>query len=248
VRLALMALKGEPGYPTALTAPTWGFHDVVNRGKPLTLGRPLGSYVMEHVLFKIGYPAEFHGQTAVEAGIRLHPQVAHRLDEIERIRLETQESAVRIIDKRGLLRNPADRDHCIQYMTAVGLLKGALSADDYEDQAAADPRIDHLRERMEVVENARYSRDYLDPDLRSVANAVQIFFKDGSSTAQVAIEYPLGHPRRREEGLPLLREKFEDAVATRFSPDRIEALTVRFADPVALRTSAVHELVNLFVP
>ena len=182
VRLALMALKGEMGYPSALTAKTWGFYDVLFKGKPFRFKRPFGSYVMENVLFKISFPAEFHAQTAVEAAIRLHPQVKDRLDDIKKIVITTHESAIRIIDKKGPLHNPADRDHCIQYMTAIGLIKGNLTAADYEDAVAADPRIDPLRAKMACVENKPWSRDYLDPEKRSIANAVQVFFKDGTKT------------------------------------------------------------------
>src|SRR5437667_2447846 len=195
VRLALMAMQGEVGYPSALSAKNWGFYDVLSRGKPFSLGRPLGSYVMENILFKVSFPAEFHGQTAVEAAIRLHPHVRDRIDRIARVRIDTQESAMRIINKTGPLKNPADRDHCLQYMVAVSLIHGTLVAEHYEHEAAADPRIDSLRNRMEVVEEPRYSRDYLDPVKRSIANSVQVFFDDGSFTDRVEIEYPLGHRR-----------------------------------------------------
>src|SRR5438309_764424 len=221
VRLALMAMQGEIGYPSALTAKNWGFYDVLFKGNPLLLGRPLGSYVMENVLFKISFPAEFHAQTAVECALRLHDTVRNRLDQIDRVVITTQESAIRIIDKSGPLHNPADRDHCIQYMTAVGLIFGELTADHYEDAVARDPRIDALRGKMLCVEDPAYSTDYLDPQKRSIANAVQVFFKDGSSTEKVAVEYPLGHRRRRAEGLPLLIKKFEANLASRFaSPQR----------------------------
>ena len=210
VRHALLALKGEMGYPSALTAKTWGFQDVVLRGQTLRVpGQGFGSYVMENILFKISFPAEFHAQTAVEAAFSLHPQVANRLDKVERIRVETQESGKRIIDKTGPLHNPADRDHCLQYMVAVALLRGSLTADDYEDAAAADPHIDALRAQMEVVENTGFSRDYLDPSRRSIANAVQVFFRDGTATERAVVDYPIGHRRRRKEGLPLLLAKFE---------------------------------------
>ncbi|MBV8677458.1 MAG: bifunctional 2-methylcitrate dehydratase/aconitate hydratase, partial [Planctomycetaceae bacterium] len=207
VRLALMTRLGEMGYPSALTAPTWGFQDALFRGRPLALARPLGSYVIENILFKISFPAEFHAQTAVEAAIAFHPQVKDRLGEIETIRIETQESALRIIDKVGPLKNPADRDHCLQYMVAVALLKGDLTAEDYEDAAAADPRIDWLRDRMVVTEDARMSADYLDPAKRSIGNSVQVVFPGGQSTEKVTVEYPIGHRRRRAEGIPLLRAK-----------------------------------------
>ncbi len=247
VRHALLAMAGEMGYDTALTAKGWGFHDVVMKGNPLTLARPLGSYVMENVLFKISFPAEFHAQTAVEAAITLHPQVKDRLDQIERIRIDTQESAVRIIDKTGPLHNPADRDHCLQYMVAVPLIHGRLTADDYEDAAAADPRIDQLRGMMEVVEDSDYTRDYLDPDKRSIGNAVQVFFKDGSFTDKVAVEYPVGHRRRRDEGWPLLIEKFNHNLATRFDAGRCEQIKAALADNTKLDEMPVDVFVDLFV-
>lgn len=224
VWLALAVLAGEPGYPSALTAPRWGFQDVLFRGVPVVLARPLGSYVMENVLFKVSYPAEFHAQTAAEAAIRLHPQVVGRLDEIERIELSTQESAIRIISKVGPLYNPADRDHCLQYIVAVGLLHGALTAEHYEDAAAADPRIDALRARMQVVEEPRYSADYLDPEKRSIANAVQVVFRDGTATERVEVEYPVGHRRRRAEALPLLDAKLEESFLSRFPAARVRRL------------------------
>lgn len=210
VRHALMALRGEMGYPGALTATLWGFQDVLFKGKPIQIPeRGLGTYVMEQILFKISFPAEFHAQTAVEAAIQLYPAVAERLDEIESITIETQESGKRIIDKTGPLDNPADRDHCLQYMVAVPLAKGSLTADDYEDEVARDPRIDALRAKMVVTENEEFTRDYLDPDKRSIGNSVQVHFKDGTSTEKVRVDYPVGHRRRRAEGIPLLLEKFE---------------------------------------
>ena len=246
VRLALMALKGEMGYPSALTAKTWGFYDVLFKGRPFRFARPYGSYVMENVLFKISYPAEFHAQTAVEAAIRLHPQVKDRLDDIKRIVITTHESAIRIIDKRGPLSNPADRDHCIQYMSAVGLIKGSLTAADYEDAAAADPRIDRLRSKMTCVENKQWSRDYLDPAKRSIANALQAFFTDGSKTEKVAVEYPLGHRRRRKEGVPLLEAKFRTNLARRFPPKQQQAILARCLDSRRLEQTPVNEFVDLF--
>jgi 2-methylcitrate dehydratase len=247
VWLALMAMRGEPGYPTALTTPNWGYQDALNQGRALARPRPFGSYVIENVLFKVSYPAEFHAQTAVEAAVRLHDQVRGRLEEIQRIAIETQLPALRIIDKRGPLRNPADRDHCLQYAVAVGLLRGDLTADDYEDRAAADPRIDLLRENMEVVENPRYSRDYLDPNKRSVANALQVFFTDGTSTEHVEIEYPIGHPRRRQEAEPLLWRKFPANLAARLPEPRVEAILSACSDPATLDAWPVHELIDLFV-
>ena len=246
VRLALMALKGEMGYPSALTAKTWGFYDVLFKGKPFKFERPYGSYVMENVLFKISYPAEFHAQTAVECAIKLHPEVRDRLDEIEKIVITTHESAIRIIDKKGPLHNPADRDHCIQYMTAIGLMRGRLTAADYEDDVAADPRVDRLRDKMTCVENKRWTRDYLDPEKRSIANAVQVFFKDGTRTAEVAVEYPLGHRRRRKEGVPQLEAKFRTNLARRFAEKRRHAILALCLDQGRLETTPVNEFVDLF--
>jgi 2-methylcitrate dehydratase len=247
VRLALMALRGEMGYPSALTAPTWGFQDALLGGREITLARPLGSYVMENVLFKVAFPAEFHAQTAVEAAFALHPEVAGRVEQVERVTLTTQEPAVRIIAKTGPLANPADRDHCLQYMVAVGLLNGRLSADDYEDEAAADPRIDALRARMEVVEEPRYTRDYLDPDKRSIANAVQVRFADGAGTRRVEVEYPLGHRRRRDEGIPLLERKLRANLATRFPAAQRARILEACLDQERLEATAVDDLAALLV-
>jgi 2-methylcitrate dehydratase len=207
--LALTAQRGEMGYPSALSAPGWGFQDVSFRKKPVTLARSLETYVMENILFKISFPAEFHAQTAVECALALHPQVKDRLDEIDHIVLETQESGDRIINKTGPLDNPADRDHCLQYMVAVPLIFGRLTAEDYEDDIASDPRITALRNKMTCSENPEFTREYLETDKRAIGNSVQVFFKDGSSTERVAIDYPVGHRRRRDEGIPLLVEKFE---------------------------------------
>jgi 2-methylcitrate dehydratase len=246
VRHALFALKNEMGYPSALTAKTWGFHDVLFKGKPVTVpAQGFGSYVMEHVLFKISFPAEFHAQTAVEAAIALHAQVAPRLDDIARIVIETQESGKRIIDKTGPLDNPADRDHCIQYMVAVPLLKGSLTAEDYEDATAADPRIDALRAKMEVVENKDYTRDYLDPEKRSIGNVIQVFFRDGSATERVAVEYPVGHRRRRKEGVPLLLAKFEQALRDRIPARQADELLALCADRVRLEATPVRAFMEL---
>jgi len=247
VRLALMAVKGEMGYPSALTAKTWGFYDVLFRGQSFKLSQPFGSYVMENVLFKISFPAEFHAQTAVEAAFQLHPLVRDRLEEIEKVVITTHESAIRIIDKRGPLYNPADRDHCIQYMTAIGLIYGELTARHYEDEVAADPRIDDLRAKMEVVENPKFSRDYLDPQKRSITNAVQVFFRDGSSTDQVVVEYPIGHRRRRAEGIPLLIEKFKVNLARRFPPKQAAQILSVCQDADRLQAMPVNEWVDLFV-
>ncbi|HEY1628583.1 MAG TPA: bifunctional 2-methylcitrate dehydratase/aconitate hydratase [Tepidisphaeraceae bacterium] len=247
VRHALMSMAGEMGYATALSAPLWGFSHVLFAGKEIELSRPLGSYVMENVLFKISFPAEFHAQTAVECAIKLHPQVRDRLEQIEKIIIHTQESAVRIIDKSGELNNPADRDHCIQYMVAVPLIFGELTADHYEDAFAEDPRIDSLRAKMQVVEDKNYSRDYLDPDKRSIANAIQVFFKDGTSSEKIEVQYPIGHRRRRGEGVPLLKEKFSRNLATRFEKNRCEPILAAFADASRLDALPVSQFVSLFV-
>jgi 2-methylcitrate dehydratase len=247
VQHALMSLKGEMGYPSALSAPTWGFCDVLFDGHPLKLARPFGSYVMEHVLFKIAFPAEFHAQTAVEAAFKLHPLVKDRLEEIEQIAITTHESAIRIIDKSGPLHNPADRDHCLQYMVAIGLLHGTLNADHYENAAAKDPRVDALRAKMAVKEDKRYSREYLEPDKRSIANAVQVFFKDGSSTPKLEVEYPLGHRRRRAEGMPLLMTKFKANLASRLPAHRVENILNVCNDPARLDAIPVNEFVDYFV-
>jgi len=246
VRLAFIALTGEMGYPSALSAKTWGFQDVSFRGNPVKLARSLGSYVMEHVLFKISFPAEFHAQTAVECAVKLHPLVRARLAEIERIELTTHESAIRIIDKTGPLHNPADRDHCLQYMTAIGLIFGGLTAEHYEDKFAADPRIDALRARMLVSEDKPYSRDYLDPDKRSIANAVQIFFRDGTATEKVAVEYPIGHRRRRTEGIPVLHQKAEAAFLAHYDATQAGELMSLFADRAKLEAMPVHEFCARF--
>jgi len=245
---ALKSIKGEMGYPSALSAATWGFCDVLFRGQPLKLAQPLGSYVMENILFKISYPAEFHAQTAVEAAIALHPFVRDRLSEVERVQITTQESAIRIIDKTGPLHNPADRDHCLQYMTAIGLIFGELNADHYEDEIAADTRIDLLRGKMEVREDARYTRDYLDPGKRSIANAVQIFFKDGACTQKVEVEYPVGHRRRRREGIPLLIAKFMHNARSRFSTEHVAELAALFSNVQDLESMPVNGFVERFVP
>jgi 2-methylcitrate dehydratase len=244
-----MALKGEMGYPGALSTRIWGFEDVVLRGKPLAVpSRGFGSYVMENVLFKVSFPAEFHAQTAVEAAFELHPEVAPRLAEVKRVAIETQESGRRIIDKTGPLSNPADRDHCLQYMVAVGLIRGSLTAADYEDAGAADPRIDALRAKMDVVENPAFSRDYLDPQKRSIANAIRVFFLDGTSTRRVCVDYPIGHRRRRAEAAPLLAGKFEAAVRGHFPAERAARITGLFADPGKLDPMPVGEFVGLLSP
>ena len=260
VRLADIALRDEMGIPGALSAPQWGFYDVLfshtNRDlatKPeaqrrLSFQREFGSYVMENILFKLSFPAEFHAQTACEAAVTLHHQVKDRLDEIERIVLITHESAIRIISKEGDLANPADRDHCLQYMTAVPLIFGELNAEHYEDEFhAAHPEIDALRARMEVVEEPRYTRDYLDTDKRSIANAIQVYFRDGSSTDQVEVEYPIGHRRRRQDGVPVLEEKFRRHLATRFPQRRCERILSLCRDQSLLESTPVNRFVDLFV-
>ena len=247
VRLALMTLAGEMGYPSALTADHWGFQDVLFDGKPIELEQPLGSYVMENVLFKISFPAEFHAQTAVEAAMSLHPRVEDRLDDIERIVIETQEAGVRIIDKTGPLTNPADRDHCIQYMVAVPLIFGRLTADDYEDDVAQDPRIDALRDKMDVIENRQFSVDYLDPEKRAIGNALQIFFNDGSTTERALVNYPIGHRRRRDAGIPLLLEKFERNLATHFDPAQAEIIWNACSDQAELEAMPAGHFTSLWV-
>ncbi len=246
LRLALIVDKGEIGYPAALSAPTWGFQDVLFKGNRLKFTQGYGSYVMENVLFKISFPAEFHAQTAVEAAVTLHPRVKDRLEDIERVVIHTQEAACRIIDKTGPLANPADRDHCIQYMVAVPLIFGKLTADHYEGTAAEDPRIDALRDKMQVVEEKRFSEEYLDPDKRAIGNAVQVFFRDGSSTDKVSVDYPIGHRRRREEGIPALVRKFESALATRFEPKQAETIRAACEDQDRLEAMPVHEFVDLW--
>jgi 2-methylcitrate dehydratase len=247
VQHALMALKGEMGYPSALSAKTWGFCDVLFRGQPIKLARPFSSYVMENILFKISFPAEFHAQTAVEAAFQLHPEIKGRVDDIDQIVINTHESAIRIIDKTGPLHNPADRDHCLQYMVAIGLLFGALTADHYEDAIAQDPRVDALRAKMVVKETKRYSREYLEPDKRSIANAVQVFFKGGSSTPKIEVEYPVGHRRRRAEGIPLLMDKFKSSLASRLPAHRVENILNVCNDSARFEAMPVHEFIEHFV-
>ncbi len=246
VRLALIAMKGEMGYPSALTAKTWGYYDVLFKGNEFKFTQNYGTYVMENVLFKISFPAEFHAQTACEAAVILHPQVKDRLDEIEKIVIETQESGVRIIDKTGPLDNPADRDHCIQYMVAIPLIKGNLTAADYENAVASHPMVDQLRDKMQVIENKRFTKDYLDPEKRSIGNAIQIFFKDGSNTDRVEVEYPIGHRRRRNEGIPVLQAKFERNLATRLSAKKTEQILALCADQARLEQTPVNEFMDLF--
>jgi len=249
VRHALFSLRGEMGYPSALSAKTWGFQDVLFKSKPITVpDQGFGSYVMENVLFKISFPAEFHAQTAVEAALQLHPLVVSRLAEIDRIVIETQESGKRIIDKTGPLSNAADRDHCIQYMVAVPLLQGSLRAEDYDDAVASDPRIDFLRDKMEVVENTEFTRDYLNPQKRSIGNAVQVYFSDGSQTDRIEVLYPVGHRFRREEGIPLLIEKFERNLETAFDRARCEEIMRICTDSKRLGETSVCDFMTSFVP
>jgi 2-methylcitrate dehydratase len=246
VQLALIAMTGEMGYPTVLSAPQWGFYDVSFKGEPFKFSQPYSSYVIENILFKIAFPAEFHAQTAVEAAIQLYPQVNKRLDDIEKILLTTHESAMRIINKTGALYNPADRDHCLQYMVAIGLIFGELTADHYEDVIASDPRIDELRAKMIVSENPQFTHDYLDSTKRSIANTAQIFFKDGSCTEPVTVEYPLGHRRRRVEGVPLLEKKFKTNLDTYFPEEQTENILAVFSDEEKLAQMPVDVFMDLF--
>jgi len=246
VWLALNAMRGEMGYPSALSVPIWGFNDVLFKGKSPAFTQGYNTYVMENVLFKISFPAEFHAQTAVECAVKLHDQVKNRLDDIEKIVIETQESGVRIIDKTGPLDNPADRDHCIQYMVAVPLIKGNLTAEDYEDSVAADPRIDQLREKMVVSENKRFTTEYLEADKRAIGNSIQIFFKDGSKTEQVSIDYPIGHRRRRAEGIPVLEAKFACNLAGRLSAKQCKQILDICSDQTKLESTAVNEFMDLW--
>jgi 2-methylcitrate dehydratase len=247
VQHAFMAIKGEMGYPSALSAKGWGFQDVLFRGQPIKLSRALGSYVMEHVLFKIAFPAEFHAQTAVEGAFKLHPLIKDRLSDIEQILIHTHESAIRIIDKTGPLHNPADRDHCLQYMVAIGLLFGELTADHYEDATANDLRVDALRSKMVVQEEPRYSKEYLESDKRSIANAIQIFFKEGTKTEKVEVEYPVGHRRRRAESIPLLLKKFKENLETQFAAPQVEAVLKMCNDQSGLESISVEKFVEQFV-
>lgn len=244
--LALQTKRGEMGYPTALSAPGWGFYDRMWNGDRFRFQRAYGAYVMENILFKVSFPAEFHAQTAVEAAFVLHDQVAHRIASIQRVEITTHEAAIKIIDKTGPLHNPADRDHCLQYMVAMGLIFGALTADDYEDERAQDARIDALRAKMVVAENAQFTRDYHDPHKRSIANTVQVFFDDGTSTEAITVEYPIGHRRRRDEAAPLLLEKFTQNMSTRFSDHQVQKILHTFESP-DFDTMPVCAFMDLFV-
>ena len=251
VRLALIARSGEMGYPSVLTAPTWGFYDVSFKGQEFRFQRGYGSYVMENVLFKISFPAEFHSQTAVEAAMQLHAQLAAAAKsaaDIRRITIRTHEACIRIIDKKGPLHNPADRDHCIQYMVAVPLLYGRLTAGDYEDTIASDPRIDALRERIQCVEDAQFTADYHDPEKRSIANALTVELNDGSVLPEVVVEYPIGHKRRRADGIPLLEAKFRTNLARRFAARQQQAILHASLDSAHLAQMPVHEYVDLYCP
>ena len=250
VRLALIAKTGEMGYPSVLSAKTWGFYDVLFKGQPFQFQRPYGSYVMENVLFKISFPAEFHSQTAVEAAMTLHGQLAaagKSAADIKRVTIRTHEACIRIIDKKGPLANPADRDHCIQYMVAVPLLFGRLTAEDYEDKVAADPRIDALRDKIVCVEDPAFTADYHDPEKRSIANAMTVELNDGTVLPEVVVEYPIGHKRRRADGIPLLVEKFRTNLARRFPARQQEAILAVSLDQARLEAMPVHEYVDLYV-
>ncbi len=250
VRLALIARTGEMGYPTVLTAKTWGFYDVLFKGQPFKFQRPYGSYVMENVLFKISFPAEFHSQTAVEAAMTLHQQLAKAgktAQDIKKVTIRTHEACIRIIDKKGPLNNPADRDHCIQYMVAVPLLFGRLTAADYEDGIAADPRIDALRDKIVCVEDKSFTRDYHDPEKRSIANGLTVELNDGRKLKEVVVEYPIGHKRRRKDGIPLLEAKFRTNLARRFPTRQQERILAVSLDQKALEAMPVHEYVDLYV-
>ena len=243
--LAFMAQRGEMGYPSAITAKGWGFQDVSFREQELLFNQDYGTYTMENILFKISFPAEFHAQTAVEAAITLHSEIKDRLDDIDKIIVKTQESGDRIINKVGPLDNPADRDHCLQYMIAIGLLKGNLTAEDYEDDVANDPRVDALREKMEVSEDERFTREYLEADKRAIGNSIQVFFNDGSSTDNVVVDYPVGHRRRREEGIPLLKLKFERYLRGRISKKNSDQILEICADQATFEESSVNQIMEL---
>jgi 2-methylcitrate dehydratase len=247
VQLSWLVMRGENGYASALTAKKWGFYATTLQGNALRLPRAWATYVIENILFKSAFPAEFHAQTAVECAFHLHPQIKNRLNEITKIILTTQASAVRIISKTGPLYNPADRDHCLQYMVAVALLQGDLKADYYEDEFAQDARIDDLRAKMQVEEDKNFSSDYLHPEKRSIANAVQIFFNDGTKTEKIQIDYPLGHRNRREEGLPLLIQKFENNLANLFSQEEIAARRDLFLNQEKLEAMPVNQFMELFI-
>ncbi|MCF6226555.1 MAG: bifunctional 2-methylcitrate dehydratase/aconitate hydratase [Xanthomonadales bacterium] len=246
VTLALMAVKGEMGYPSVLSAKVWGFYDVLFKGNEFKFQREYGSYVMENVLFKISFPAEFHAQTAVECAYKLHAEVKDRLDDIEKITVETQEAGARIIDKSGPLANFADRDHCLQYMIAVPMIFGELTAASYNDDIANDPRVDALREKMVVSENPQFTVEYFDPEKRAIGNAIQVFYKDGTKSERIHIDYPIGHRRRREEGMPVLEAKFRSALAGFYSARQAKAIEAVFADADVLDYKLVNRYMDLF--
>ncbi|WP_368877370.1 bifunctional 2-methylcitrate dehydratase/aconitate hydratase [Providencia vermicola] len=250
VRLALMAQKGEMGYPSALTAKTWGFYDVLFNGQAFRFQRTYGSYVMENVLFKIAFPAEFHAQTAVEAALQLHDKLkslGKSAEDIESVSIRTHEACIRIIDKQGPLNNPADRDHCIQYMVAVPLIFGRLTAADYEDNIAHDPRIDTLRSKIVCREEPSFTQDYHDPDKRSIANGLTIKLKDGQIFDELLIEYPVGHKRRRQEGIPLLLKKYRTNLARQFPETQQLRILAASLDKPLLEAMPVNEFMDLFV-
>ena len=245
VRLAMITMSGEMGYPGALSAPVWGFEDVLFKGDSLSLPQPFETYVMENILFKISFPAEFHAQTAVEAAVSLHSEIKDRINEIESIEITTHESAIRIISKVGELNNPADRDHCLQYMVAIGLLKGNLVAEDYEDDVAKDPRVDGLREKMIINEDKRYSKEYLEADKRSIANRIKVHFKDGTATNEVEVEYPIGHKRRRKEGIPILEKKFKDNLSITYDEFKSNEIFELCMDQRKLEETSVADFQQL---
>ena len=245
VRLAMITMSGEMGYPGALSAPVWGFEDVLFKGDSLSLPQPFETYVMENILFKISFPAEFHAQTAVEAAVSLHSEIKDRINEIESIEITTHESAIRIISKVGELNNPADRDHCLQYMVAIGLLKGNLVAEDYEDDVAKDPRVDELREKMVINEDKRYSKEYLEADKRSIANRIKVHFKDGTATNEVEVEYPIGHKRRRKEGIPILEKKFKDNLSITYDESKSNEIFELCMDQRKLEETSVADFQQL---
>jgi len=250
VRLALIAKTGEMGYPSVLTAKTWGFYDVLFKGNAFKFQRPYGSYVMEHVLFKISFPAEFHSQTAVEAAMKINEELLRlgkTAEDIKKITIRTHEACIRIIDKKGPLNNPADRDHCIQYMVAVPILFGRLTAEDYEDAVALDKRIDELRDKITCVEDKQFTKDYHDPQKRSIANALTVEFKDGKKLGEIVVEYPIGHKRRRKEGMPVLVEKFRTNLARRFPEKQRAAILELCLDQKQLEATPVHEFVDMMV-
>lgn len=247
IQFALLTMRGERGYRTPLSAPKWGLSDVFFYGHPLVIDQPLGNYIVENILFKISFPAEFHAQTAVEAAMHLHPSVKDRLDAIERIDIATHESALRIIDKKGPLTNHADRDHCMQYMVAIALINGVLTAEHYTDAAAEDPRIDVLREKMHLTEEPRFSRDYLDPNIRSIASALTITMKDGKRLGPIAVEFPIGHKRRREEAIPLLFTKMEHNLKTRLPAARVQEILELFQSPEKLDATPIPKFIDYFL-